>query len=139
MAEASVALGVGEREGSTSPIVRTLSRFEQFDLACADPTSPTIAVRRNLPPVTRRHLRRLPDSLQALHGRWAEVRLAEPPHAEASRRARRLALTLLEQGDDLDHVERVLGSTGFHPAVSAEAARWAIDHRRIAATPARLA
>ena len=53
----------------------------------------------------------------------------EPPHAEARRRARRLALTLLEQGDDTDHVERVLASIGFHPAISHEASRWAREHR----------
>ncbi len=37
VADASLALGVGNREGSSSPIVRTLARLEQFDLAIADP------------------------------------------------------------------------------------------------------
>jgi hypothetical protein len=129
VAETSQALGVGNRDGSTSPIVRTLARLEQFDLACADPQSPTIAVRRNLPPTHRRQLRRLPLSIQRDHARWTEARLMEPPHAEARRRARRLALTLLEQGDDTDHVERVLASIGFHPAISHEASRWAREHR----------
>ena len=116
--------------------MRTLARLEQFDLACADPCSPTIAVRRHLPPVDRRHLRRLPATLQAVHAHWAEARLADPPHAEARRRARRLALALLEQGDDADHAERVLGSTGFHPAVSHDATRWALAHRGEATAPA---
>ena len=120
VAETSRALGVGEREGSSSPIVRTLARLEQFDLACSDPTSPTIAVRRNLPPVDRRRLRRLPAGVQSVHAQWAEARLADPPHAAAKQRARRLALALLEEGDDPDHAERVLASTGFHPAVSHE-------------------
>ena len=44
-----------------SPIVRTLRRLTQFDLACEDPMSDTVAVRRNVPPVNRRHLRRLPS------------------------------------------------------------------------------
>jgi len=135
IAETSRALGVGDREGSTSPIVRTLARLEQFDLASSDPRSPTIAVRRHLPPVDRRRLRRLPATLQSLHAHWAEARLGEPPHAEARRRARRLALVLLDEGDDPDQAERVLGSTGFHPVVSHDATRWAVAHRGETATP----
>lgn len=138
VAEASQALGVGEREGNSSPIMRSLSRLEQFDLACSDPYSPTVAVRRNLPPVNRRHVRRLPAHLQAAHDSWVEARLAEPPLAEARRRARRLALTLFEQGDDTDHVERTLFATGFHPAVSHEAARWAWQRHADAAREAGL-
>jgi hypothetical protein len=129
VAETSRALGVGDRDGSSSPVVRTLARLEQFELACSDPTSPTIAVRRHLPPVHRRHLRRLPTSLQSAHARWAETRLAEPPQAEARSRARRLAVVLLAQGDDADHAERVLAATGFHPAVSRDAARWAVEQQ----------
>lgn len=136
VAEASQALGVGERDGNSSPIMRSLNRLEQFDLACHDPYSPTVAVRRNLPPVNRRHIRRLPAQLQAAHDSWVEARLAEAPLAEARRRARRLALTLFEQGDDADHVERVLFSTGFHPAVSHEAARWAWQRHHDAALAA---
>jgi hypothetical protein len=130
VAETSRALGIGNRDGSSSPIVRTLLRLEQFDLACSDPTAPTIAVRRNLPPLNRRHLRRLPSGVQARHAHWAEARLADPAQAEARRRARRLALLLLEQGDDPDHTERVLAATGFHPAISHDAARWARDRHQ---------
>ena len=124
VAETSQALGVGNREGSSSPILRTLARLEQFGVACADPLSPTIAVRRNLPPVTRRQLGRLPLPIQRQHARLAEVRVGEPPHAEARRRARRLALVLHEQGDDDDQVERALATIGFHPALCHEATRW---------------
>jgi hypothetical protein len=130
VAETSRALGVGDRDGSSSPIVRTLGRLEQFELACSDPNSPTIAVRRHLPPVQRRHLRRLPASLRSAHADWAETRLAEAPQAAARCRARRLAVVLLEQGDDADHAERVLAATGFHPAVSRDAARWALAQQR---------
>jgi hypothetical protein len=139
VAETSQALGVGNREGSSSPILRTLGRLEQFGVACADPLSPTIAVRRNLPPVTRRHLGRLPMPIQRQHARLAEVRLGDPPHAEARRRARRLALVLHEQGDDDNQVERALGSIGFHPAICHDAARWALARRREAASEAPLA
>jgi hypothetical protein len=124
VADTSRALGLGEREGTSSPIVRSLTRLEAFELACSDGQH-TVAVRRNLPPANRRHLRRLPASVQADHAAWAEARLAEPPLADARRRARRVALALLEQGDDADDVEHTLASTGFHPAVCHDAARWA--------------
>jgi hypothetical protein len=139
VAETSQALGVGNREGSSSPIVRTLARLEQFEMACADPRSPTIAVRRNLPPVTRRQLGRLPMPLQRQHARLAEVRLGEAPHAEARRRARRLALVLHERGDDDNQIERALASIGFHPAICHEAVRWARAPHREAASEADLA
>src|SRR3954462_9370421 len=62
--DTSHALGLGQRDGSASPIVRTLRRLTQFDLACEDPMSDTVAVRRNVPPVNTRHLRRLPRDRQ---------------------------------------------------------------------------
>jgi hypothetical protein len=132
VAEASQALGLGDREGHSSPIVRSLARLETFDLACSDGQT-TVAVRRNLPPVQRRHLRRLPSNLQSMHAAWTEARLAEAPHTEARRRARRLALAMLEEGGDADHVERVLYTTGFHPAICHDAARWAWQRHRDAA------
>jgi hypothetical protein len=128
VADTSRSLGLGERDGSSSPIIRSLARLETFDLACSDGGS-TVAVRRNLPPANRRHLRRLPPSLQAEHAAWAEARLAEPPLADARRRARGLALALLEQEHDGDHVEHALASMGFHPAVSSDAVRWASVRR----------
>ena len=131
VADASAALGVGNRDGTSSPIVRTLARLQQFDLAVADPQSPTIAVRRILPPLHERHLRRLPPEVQQVHAHWANVRLVDPPHAEAMQRARRLALRLVEQGEDPDDVEMILGATGFHPAVSAAAARWIHDRTAV--------
>src|SRR5262249_48213192 len=138
VADTSQALGVGQRDGNSSPIVRTLSRLAQFDLACDDGRG-TVAVRRNLPPINRRHVRRLPASLQVAHAEWAEAKLAEPPLATARRRARQVAFALLEQGDDADHVERVLFATGFHPSVCHEAARWAYRRHREAMEAARAA
>ena len=102
--------------------MRTLRRLEQFDLACEDPHSDMVAVRRNVPPINPRHLRRLPHDVQLAHAEWAEAQLAEAPIAAARRRARRVAFTLLEQGDDPDHVERVLHAMGFHPALCHESA-----------------
>ncbi len=130
VADTSHALGVGQRDGASSPIVRTLRRLVQFDLACEDPMSDLIAVRRTIPPVAARHLRRLPAEVQAQHAEWAEPQGDEAPLAAARRRSRRVAFTLLEQGDDADHVERVLHSMGFHPALCHESAHWAHQRHR---------
>ena len=126
MAETSHALGLGERDGNSSPIVRTLSRLGQFDLSCEDGQG-SVAVRRNLPAVNPRHLRRLPGSVQAAHAEWTDIERSQGPLATARQRARRVAFTLLEQGDDPDHVERALQSIGFHPAICHESARWAYE------------
>jgi hypothetical protein len=135
VADASAALGVGSRDGTRSPIVRSLARLQQFDLAVADPQRPTIAVRRSLPPLQERHLRRLPPDVQEVHAQWARLRLTDPPHAEAMRRARRLALRLVEEGEDPDDVELILGATGFHPAISAAAGRFVREGNARGAAP----
>jgi hypothetical protein len=132
VSDTSHALGLGQRDGNSSPIVRTLSRLAQFDLACEDFHSNTVAVRRNVPPLNTRHLRRLPSELQRAHAEWAEAQLAEAPLAAARQRSRRVAFTLLEQGDELDHVERVLHAIGFHPALCRESAEWAHERHRAA-------
>jgi hypothetical protein len=129
VSDTSHALGLGQRDGSSSPIVRTLNRLSQFDLACDDGAG-TVAVRRNIPPVNRRHMRRLPAELQAAHAEWTDARLADEPLAAARRNARRVAFALLEQGDDADHVERVLHGIGFHPSVAHDSARWAYERHR---------
>ena len=131
LGELSQALGLGHREGNSSPVVRSLDRLMQFDLACGEREA-GYAVRRSVPPVNRRHVGRLPAPLRDEHRAWAERALAEPPLAIARRRARRLAFTLLEQGDDLDHVERVLHDIGFHPTICRESAAWAHDRHRAA-------
>lgn len=129
VSDTSHALGLGQRDGTSSPIVRTLTRLSQFDLACDDGAG-TVAVRRNIPPVNRRHVKRLPTELQTAHAEWTDVDLADAPLATARRNARRVAFTLLEQGDDADHVERVLHGIGFHPSIAHESARWAYDRHR---------
>ena len=122
----SECLGLGARDGTSSPLRRSLARLEQFDLAVSEPES-IVRVRRNLPPVNRRHVTRLPVGLQARHAEWVTGALAQKPLDVARRRARRVAITLIEQGDEVDPVERALASVGFHPSVCRESAQWAWD------------
>jgi hypothetical protein len=123
VAPTAAALGLGPRDGPNSPLVRSLSRLQQFELACAHDDA-TVAVRRALPPVHRRHVRRLPIDLQARHAEWIAAQESKPIDL-ARRRARRFALTLLAQGEEMDAVERALHAGGFHPALAHEAVRWA--------------
>ena len=128
VAETAAALGLGAREGNSSPLMRSLSRLHQFELAHTE-NETTIAVRRALPPVHRRHVRRLPLPLQAKHNEWTTEQRAAPIEL-ARRRARRVALMLVAQGEPMDTIERALHTAGFHPALAHEAVRWARDRRR---------
>jgi hypothetical protein len=128
VADTAAALGLGAREGNSSPLMKSLGRLHQFELACTE-NETTIAVRRTLPPVHRRHVRRLPAALQATHDEWMASQRAAPVEL-ARRRARRVALTLVAQGEPIDTVERALHSAGFHPALAHEAVRWARDRKR---------
>ena len=129
--EFSQSLGLGTRDGASSPLMRSLDRLTQFDLACALKPS-AFAVRRNVPPVNRRHIHRLPDTLKREHANWVDAQLTETPIEHARRRARRMAFTLFEQGEDLDRVERTLLGIGFHPSVCRESAEWAHERHRMA-------
>lgn len=123
LAETSRCLGLGERDGRNSPLARSLGRIVQFDLAAQE--EETLAVRRHVPPINRRHVRRLPPSRQEEHDAWVRVHLTEPPLAAARRNARRMALILLGMGDSRPEVEHTLGAAGFNPALAREAAAWA--------------
>src|SRR5450432_169755 len=97
----SECLGLGARDGTSSPLRRSLARLELFDLAVSEPES-IVRVRRNLPPVNRRHVKRLPVDLQSRHAEWVNSTVRQGPLELAKRRARRVAFTLLEQGDEID-------------------------------------
>jgi len=132
LAETSRCLGLGERHGPNSPLGRSLSRIVQFDLA-ADDGAGTLAVRRYVPPINRRHIRRLPPSVQEEHDAWVRAHLTETPLAAARRNARRTALLLFGLGDGAAEVERALGTAGFNPALAHDAAAWARQELSVAA------
>jgi hypothetical protein len=129
IADTAAALGLGPREGVQSPLVRSLTRLQQFELALVHEPD-AIAVRRTLPPVHRRHVRRLPVAIQARHHEWVAGQAATGHLDPARRRARRVALTLMMEGESIDTVERALHRSGFHPAVGHEAVRWAQERRQ---------
>ncbi len=129
--ECATALGLGRRPGASGVFPRTLARCCQFGATrFFGPT--TLQVRRKLPPLTRRQIARLPDTLRDDHARWVD----KPPAAIADDmrdRARQLALSLVELGEDAAGTERQLHRWRFHPALASDATAWALD--RHAAQP----
>jgi len=131
--ETARSIGLSENCGRSSPFTRSFARLVQFDLA--QPLGERIlAVRRKVPPLTRRQLLRLPASLQASHQEMQEHDLRTPNVEHLRRRARQLALSLLELGEDLEAGERQLLRWNFHPALAREAAAWAWERHCSART-----
>jgi hypothetical protein len=117
-------LGIGERSGPNAPFARTVKRCVDFQMA--EWRGDVLAVRRHLPPLARRHLRRLPEALQEEHNAMLEA--AARPAALSDRlrsHGRRLALSLLEYGDDQAAAESQLLRWGFHPSLASECATFA--------------
>ncbi len=85
-----------------------------------------LAVRRRLAPLTRAQVERLPDRLQREHTVWLTRPRDVPTVEQMKDRARPLALSMLELGEDTDAIERQLHHWRFHPAVAHEAVRWAL-------------
>lgn len=123
LSDAAGALGLGHNGGRNSPMMRSIARACRFGTARAADTS-QLEVRRRLPPLERGQLGRLPPAVQRRHELHtaAETDSAAPSQ---TRRARRLALGLVACGDGVDDAELQLGQWRFHPAVAADAVRWA--------------
>lgn len=119
------SIGLGDRGGRHSPFLRSVNRMMQFEVATVVDAE-EIAVRRHLPPLSRRHLVRLSDDQQADHARWQEERLAEPTAESQRRRGRQLALSLLELGEGWEEAERQLLRWRYPPTVAGEAVSWAL-------------
>lgn len=129
-------LGIGDRSGPNSPIARTLKRCVDFQMA--EWHGPALGVRRHLPPLARRHLRRLPETLQGEHNVLIEAAPRQLPLSERLRvHGQRLALSLLDYGDDQATAEAQLLRWGFAPGLARECASFAsLEHARRSAAEA---
>ncbi len=129
LADTARSLGLGDRMGKNSPFRRALQRLATFELA--RPHGPDgLAVRTRIPPLPLRHLRRLPDALQASHRRWmSEQHL--PEAEQMRRRANRLASGLAAAGKSRAEIERQLGAWQFHPSVAYRSAEDATRPRPV--------
>jgi hypothetical protein len=132
--ECATALGLGRYRGSSSAFPRTIARCCQFGTSRLTP-DPSLEVRRRLPPLTLRQVRRLSPVLQAEHAAWVDRAPAALDADDLRDQARRLALTLLELGEDREATERQLQRWRFHPALASEATAWALDRHEAAVCP----
>jgi len=122
--ETARALGLGGRTGRHSPFQRAVARCVTFELARRVDGS-SLRVRRHVPPLPRRHLLRLPPSVQAHHRGWTAAQQRTPVLEQHRDRARRLALGLRAMEQDRDQAELQLVRWHVHPALAHEAAGWA--------------
>lgn len=127
------ALGLGGQVGQHSPVVRSLKRCCRFGAAELTDAS-TLRVRRKLPPLTRVQIERLPDDLRAAHEHWVldHARGTTSGVEHLRSRARHLALSLLELGEDGAATERQLHRWRVHPAMAHDATAWAVARHRAA-------
>ena len=122
--ETACALGIGFEGGARSAMVKTVARACRFRAARAV-GSTTLAVRLRLPQLSHRQLQRLPSSLQQRHDEFVTASGEPDGLRQQQLRARRLALSLVECGDSISETELQLGRLMFHPAIAADAVRWA--------------
>lgn len=125
LATTAGGLGLAARGGKHSPFMRALVRTTKFGLARLH--GDTFEVRRRIPPLNLAQLSRLPEDLRAEHASWQRAHGSPNAHPDRQRRARRLALGLIESGDDVGAVERQLHQWQFHPALAHDAIRWAVE------------
>jgi hypothetical protein len=69
LTETARALGLGHGTARNSPVVRTIDRARTFGLARTLPND-DLAVRTLLPPLSRRHVARLPEPVRRSHDAW---------------------------------------------------------------------
>ncbi len=114
-------LGIGERIGPSAPFCRTVKRCVDFQMARWE--EPALAVRRRLPPLAQRQLRRLPDSLRQEHESALSTWL--PVDERLVRHGRRLAVSLLDYGEDQAAAESQLVRWGFDRTLARQCADFA--------------
>ncbi len=128
--DAALRLGIGHQGGIRSAMGRTVARACRFRAARPVGTT-TLAVRLRLPNVSPRQLQRMPESVRRLHEQYLSAEGGTEVISKQRRRARRIAISLIECGDEQDEAELHLGRLQFHPAVAADAVRWAWSQHRI--------
>lgn len=130
LSDTAAALGLGMKGGRHGPFARAINRACQFGLARRHGDI-SLEVRRRLPPVTQGQLARLPEHIRRAHDAWQRRQLRQAD-ADAQGRARQLALTLLQLGEDIDATERQLATWRVDDTVASEAVRWAHDRHAAA-------
>jgi hypothetical protein len=128
------SLGLGGTGSRSTAFFRNIQRTSKFGLT-RFVDDDTIEVRRRVPDLTPQMVNRLPTAVRADLRAWEEV-VPSVPDAQLLRdRAKRLALSLLELGEEREAIEAQLLRWRFHPAMAHEAVTWAGEMRQRAEQP----
>ena len=124
----AASMGLKFSPGRSSPFSRALQRCVMFGMAHPLPGG-GLAVRRRIPPVSYRHLRRMPEQLQLDHATWQPSKGSSTSSGGSSKgtsdafaRAHQLAMTMLDVGDDRNVIEHQLRALGVVSTVAAQVA-----------------
>lgn len=128
-------LGLGESLTRNSSFVRAIDRAVKFGMAQLH--DDTLYVRKRVVGLADRQISRLPSRLRRFHDSWVAPTIGDSEYDQTVVRSRRLALTLLELGEDLSTTERQLHVWQFHPSVAFDAAHWAMQRHHHAALAAQ--
>lgn len=114
LTDTASAMGLSYTVGRPSPFAKALQRCVMFGLA--HQTSEGMAVRRRVPPIAHRHLRRMPESLQAEHETWHEA-----VTLDGISRAHQIAMAMVDAGDEPEMIEHQLIAVGVGTSTAADA------------------
>jgi hypothetical protein len=128
----AVSLGLQMAGPRRHAFPKALERCVLFGLARGHAHG--LVVRRRVPPISQRHLARLPESLRDAHAAWVEP--ADQLDEAGAARARTLARAMLDAGDDQEVTERQLLASGVTPAAAVDAVRWALGEALAVRIPA---
>ena len=115
VAEAARSLGLSIAKGTASPFAKALQRCVMFGVV--NRLSESWVVRRRVPPISQRHLLRLPLDLQRAHEQWTRTTI----DLDSLERAHALATAMLAAGDDRGVLEPQLVAVGVPARTAAEA------------------
>jgi len=129
----AAAIGIGGTGGGangqrrrTGNVPRILARCCEFRVARIV-NKGVVEIRPKLAPLSQRQLNKLGDDLRAEHARWIADGPDASDNAVLAVRARRLALTLLNFGEDAQAAERQLERWRFPAQLARDAIGWAVD------------
>jgi hypothetical protein len=122
-------LGLGERTGKSSPLVRAVTRLCHFEHTYL--TGNTLVVRTAIPWLDRRQVIRLPQFLQDEHRLWDQADDEENAPRAIRRRAASTAKGLARLGSSEHEITTALNRHGTHPAVSNALAQWAWEQQQM--------
>ena len=123
----SAAIGLGRGVGRTSAMSKTIGRCCSFKVARMV-NRRTLEVRQRLAPLSTRQVKQLPDPLRDEHARWLHDHTDPATQAALTVQARRLALSLLRWGVNVEGTEQQLQRWRFPSAIAQAATTWATEH-----------